>query len=142
MQPNALTRESLQTLQRLLIAGVGALWLVIGVLFWISTIPLLPEAPAPDVAPVAVTATIQLVAWFWARRRVPRPRPMMSLSDFWKPAATTTAAALPLFLFEGSAMLAAVWTMLTASPATMLMSALGVIGLLASGPGAYEEPDV
>lgn len=142
MPSNGLTRQSLQTLQRMLVAGIGALWLTIGILFWISTIPLLPEAPAPDAVAVGVTATLQLVAWLWARRRVPRPRPMMSLPDFWKQEATTTAAALPLFLFEGSAMLAAVWTLLTASPATAVMSALGVIGLLMSGPAAYEEPDL
>ncbi|MCC7045052.1 MAG: hypothetical protein IT183_14400 [Acidobacteria bacterium] len=141
MQPGGLTRDSLERLQRLLIAGLGAFWLVIGVLYWLSAVPLLPDIPVPDVVPVAITAVIQIVAWLWARRRVPRRRPMMSLSDFWTDGATTAAAALPIFLFEGSATLAAVWTMLTASPATAVVSVLGVLGIAASGPAVYEDPD-
>jgi hypothetical protein len=142
MDTAAPTRESFQLLQRLLLSGAVSFLLVVGILLWLGAVPLLPEPPVPDVVPVVVTAMVQLMAWFWARRRVPRRRPMQSATEFWKDASTLSAAHLALFLFEGSAMIATVWTMLTASPATLVMAVLGMAGVAASGPAAYEEPDV
>jgi len=135
-----LSRESLQLQQRLLLAGLGSFWLVIGGLYWAGVVPLLAEAPVPDYAAVALVGVLLVVAWGWARPRVPRRRPVTTVAEFWGDQKTLTAAALVIFLFEGAATLAAVWTMVTGSYLTVVLSGLAAIGLLASGPAHYEEP--
>jgi hypothetical protein len=142
MEAKTPSRESLRMTHRLLLAGLLGIWLAFAGLFFAGAAPLLPEPPAPDFVAVSVTATILLVAWLWARPRVPRRRPMTNEIDFWKDPQTFAAASLVFFLFEGSAILGAIWTLVSGSMSTALVSALAIVGLLFSGPERFEEPDV
>jgi hypothetical protein len=142
MEAKTPSRESLLMTHRLLLAGLLGIWLFVAGMLFAGVAPLMPEPPAPDFVAASITATTLLVAWLWARPRVPRRRPMTKETDFWRDPQTFAAVSLVLFLFEGSAISAAMWTLVSGSMSTALVSALAIMGLLFSGPGRFEEPDV
>lgn len=137
---NELTRASLVTMHRMLLAGLVVIWLAIGGMTWAGVVPLLPENTLLGRVIEGIAAIDLLAAWFWARPRVPRRQPLANIDTYWGNEKTLRAASLVLFLFEGSAILGAVCTMLSASPIAAVISFAAILGLAFNGPERLERP--
>jgi hypothetical protein len=139
MREGPLSSLPVRLMHRILVAGLGVLWLVVGALIYFRVSPLLPEDPFPPAASAAVCATPLLAAWFWARPRIPPRLSTVTIEQYWRDAKVKAAIGQFIFLLEGSATLGAVWTMLTASWMTAIVSVVSLAVMTLNGPERFER---
>jgi FtsH-binding integral membrane protein len=123
----------------MLLFGVVSLWLVAVGLTWAGIAPLLPDNAIPEAAPAAFCVVLLLVAWFWARPKVPLRSQSATAEAYWQDPRAGAAGTLLIFMLEGPSTLAAVWTMVSGSWLTALVSLLGIVGIAVSGPSHQEQ---
>ena len=123
----------------MLLLGLSAVWMAFAALIYFGPAPLLPGFPIPPGVAAGICAVPLLLAVLWARPRVPQRNMATSTDEFWKNPLVSTGAALVLFLTEGSAMLSAVWTLLTGDWLCVIVSALAIAAMAYHGPAHYER---
>lgn len=134
-------RTSLRVLHLALVAGICAVSASFAVVFLLGTAPLLPGDHAPAVSGVlgAAALGIVLLGWLWARPRVPRRDPRISIEAYWADPEPGGRAFLVWILWEGGAIIGAVGTLLTGSFVTLIAGLLGLILLVVHSPGYLER---
>ena len=134
------SRTAVQRQHQALLLGLFAFWVVVGVVMYIGVAPLLrKESPIPPGVAAGICAVPLVLALLWGRSRVPRRNITTSTDDYWRDARVSARATLVLFLTEGSAWLAAVWTLLTGDWLCVIVSALAIGALAYHGPAYYER---
>jgi hypothetical protein len=123
-----------------LLAGLLAFWAVVASLVYFGPAPLSPDSPIPPGVAAGICSAPLLLALLWARPRVPQQDVTTSTDDYWKDPRVSNGAAVVLFLTEGSATLAAAWTLLTGDWLCVIVSALAIGALAYHGPARYERP--
>jgi hypothetical protein len=127
-------RQQYRNLRLILLMGLLSLSAVTGVLSAIGQVPLLPDDEWVGLAFAAVSVVVAAVAWFWARPRIPRRRPIASVEEYWRDRGNLEAINLALFLLEGSATLGIVGTMLSGVGPVTIAAGLAMLGMLALSP--------
>jgi hypothetical protein len=124
-----MNRTALQRLYLALLSGVLIVTAIFAGLFFLGTAPLLPPAQAPviAIAMAAFAVAPMLFGGLWARPQIPLRRRGTSVEDYWRDPVVGGRALLLWVLWEGSAIIGAVGTLLTGSLVT------GVAGVLALG---------
>lgn len=132
-------REGFRNLSRLLLIGVGGLWLATGLLAWRGVVPILPDGELIGAVVAAVSAAMLGTAWFWARPKIPSRSPVMSVDDHWRRRDVSTPATLFLFLLDASAVLGVVGTMLSGYWPTALVAVVPMLAMLRCTPESMEH---
>lgn len=133
------SREALRKQHQLLLAGLVAIWIATSALIYFGVAPLLPDTSVPLAVPIACCMSALLAAWFWARPKVPRRTPLMTTEEYWRDGRAGTASALVIFVFEGSSMLAVVWSLMSGSWLAMATSLAGIVGVALHSPERIER---
>ncbi len=131
------------TIARLYLALVGGLlgvMAVFGFLLWQGTAPLLRT---PDVALIAIDMAVVasgliLIGLLWARPKVPRRARSVPVEAFWRDPEAGARALLLWVLWEGSAVISSVGTLLTGSLLTAAVGAAALGLLVTHSPGYLE----
>jgi hypothetical protein len=131
-------RAVFQRQHQVLLLGLFAFWVLVGAMMYFGAAPVMRDFSTPPGVAAVICAVPLLLALLWARSRVPRRNITISTDDYWKDARVNAGAALVLFLTEGSATLAAVWTLLTGDWLCVLVSALSIGAMAYHGPAYYE----
>jgi hypothetical protein len=144
MPPTSPKSMDRSTVQRLFLALVGSLVVTVtlfAALFWLGSAPLLRTGTAGAIASVlaAVAGGTTLLGWLWARPLVPLRDQEAPVENFWRDDGMGVRALLLWVLWEGSAMIGAVGTLLTGSLLTAAVGVVAVASLVTHGPGDLEN---
>jgi hypothetical protein len=131
-------RAGFQRQHQVLLLGLFAFWVLVGAMMYFGVAPVMRGFAVPPGVAAGTCAIPLLLALLWARPRVPRRSGTISTDDYWKDARVNAGAALVLFLTEGSATLAAVWTLLSGDGLCVIVSALAIGAMAYHGPAYYE----
>jgi len=137
--PAPSSRDSLRQLHRTLVAGLVAFWIVIGVFTYAGVVPLTRDAPFPPSVMVAICGAVLLVAVLWARPRVPARSASTGIDDYFRDERVRAGVNFVIFLLDGSATLVAVWTLLTGSWMTAVVSLVSIVIMAFNGPERFER---
>ena len=132
-------RTAVQRKHQALLLGLFAFWVVVGVMMYFGVAPIVRDFSIPQGVAAGICAVPLALALLWGRSRVPRRNITTSTDDYWRDARVSAGAALVFFLTEGSAWLAAVWTLLTGDWLCVIVSALAIGALAYHGPAYYER---
>jgi hypothetical protein len=142
-QPSAppVDRSTVRRLYFALLGGLVTIMAVFSSLFLLGTAPLIRTEPAPLLALVFATVTmgISLFGWLWARPRLVPRRRQDGVEDYWRLPEAGGRALLLWVLWEGSAMISTVGTLLTGSYLTGTAALLALALMVTHGPGYIEE---
>jgi hypothetical protein len=139
--PLPIDRTKVRALYFALVGGLCAVFTTFASIFWLGSAPLLRTegtfviALAMSIVPLGPI----LLGWIWARPQVPFRDEARSLEQFWQDPVPGGRALMVWVLFEGSAIMGAVGTLLTGSVLTAGIALLGLASLLTNGPGYFES---
>jgi len=124
-----------------LVGGLVAIVTIFTMLFRLGIAPLLGGEITTVVAAVVAGAAAGplLLAWLWARPRIPFRASTTSLEGFWEDPETRGHALILWVLCEGATIVAAVGTLLTGSYVTVGVGAIAFALLLAHRLGVLDE---
>lgn len=139
--PATFERQRAVALHLALCGGLVTVAIVFGALLFQGNAPFLRDEQNAILSWVMATAALapMMLGLVWARPRVPIRPPALDIDAYWRSTEAGPRALLTWTLWEGSAMIGAVGTLLTGSLVTGSVAAIGLALLLLHGPGYYES---
>ena len=139
--PQPIDRSKVRSLYFALVGGLLAVSTAFISIYWLGSAPLLPVESRSVIALVMCVVPLSpiLLGWIWARPQVPPRNEGISEEQFWQDPVPGGKALLVWVLFEGSAIIGAVGTLLTGSVLPAGAALLGLASLLTNGPGYFES---
>lgn len=135
-----MNRASSRSLHLALVGALLAIIAVFGSLFWLGTAPLLRDGSQTIIGLSLAVVAIGpiLLGWFWARPQIPLRPQDVTVDSYWLDPEPGRRAMLVWVLWEGSATICAVGTLLSGSLVTALIGLVALALLLTHGPGYLE----